>query len=265
VSKANKRERQRVNREARRQYQEALAKRRRLLKTLRNLAIAALPVVAVGAFLTLSKDDTASAASCTKVAAPAAKATTFPTAPAAALDATKTYSATFDTNCGSFTVTLDAPEAPRTVNSFVFLAKQGFYDGLSFHRVAKDFVVQGGDPKGDGTGGPGYTLPDEPPAKGYTKGSVAMANSGTGTSGSQFFIVTTAKGAKGLGGPPYAYSILGQVTSGMDTIDKMNAHGSTAADAGQQKPDQVLVMKKVTIDDGSAAAATTTTTSTTKP
>jgi cyclophilin family peptidyl-prolyl cis-trans isomerase len=81
---------------------------------------------------------------------------------------------------------------------------------LPFHRIVKNFVIQGGDPKGDGTGDPGYSLPDEPPPNGYQKYSVAMANSGTGTTGSQFFIVTTDAGAKNLGGPPYLYSDLGK-------------------------------------------------------
>src|SRR5262249_37275571 len=99
-------------------------------------------------------------------------------APAMTINTAKTYTAVMSTTCGDITIALDAKTAPKTVNSFVHLSKKGFYDGLTFHRVAKDFVVQGGDPKGDGTGGPGYTLPDEPPKTGYKAGSVAMANSG---------------------------------------------------------------------------------------
>ena len=152
------------------------------------------------------------------------------------IDPSKTYVATVDTDQGSFQITLDPKVAPKTVNSFVFLANKGFYDGLPFHRIAKDFVIQGGDPNGDGSGGPGYKLPDEPPPNGYQKYSVAMANSGPGTSGSQFFIVTTDAGAQKLGGPPYLYSDLGKVTSGTETIDKINELGSTAADPHSRSP-----------------------------
>src|SRR6185436_7651708 len=119
-------------------------------------------------------------------------------------------------------------------------AGQGFYDGLTFHRLVKDFVIQGGDPLGDGTGGPGYTLPDEPPSAGYQQGSVAMANSGPGTSGSQFFVVTTNEGAANLGGPPYLYSILGQVTEGFDTVLRIEK----LAKANQQ-PKATVVIDKV--------------------
>ena len=87
-------------------------------------------------------------------------------------------------------IRLDPRRAPRTVNNFVFLAREGFYDGLTFHRVVRGFVIQGGDPEGDGRGGPGYTFADELPDDGYPPGSVAMANAGPGTNGSQFFIVT---------------------------------------------------------------------------
>ena len=115
--------------------------------------------------------------------------------------------------------------------------------------IVKNFVIQGGDPKGDGTGGPGYTLPDEPPPNGYQKYSVAMANSGTATTGSQFFIVTTDAGAKNLGGPPYLYSDLGKVTSGTETIDKINKLGSTAADPSQQQPKKPVTIEKITITE----------------
>ncbi len=143
---------------------------------------------------------------------------TFTQPPPMTIDPAKTYTAKMSTTCGDITIALDAKNSPMTVNSFVFLAQQGFYDGLKFHRVAKDFVVQGGDPVGDGTGGPGYTIPDEPPADGYKAGSVAMANSGPGTTGSQFFLTWTDQGAAQLGGPPYLYSSLGTVTEGLDVV-----------------------------------------------
>ena len=167
-------------------------------------------------------------------------------APALTIDPAKTYVATMTTSCGPITIALDAKEAPKTVNSFVFLARHHFYDGLRFHRVVPNFVVQGGDPKGDGTGGPGYTLPDEPPAAGYKAGSVAMANAGSGTTGSQFFLVSTANGATGLGGPPYLYSILGQITNGLDVVTKMNTFAPASGDGPPTHP---LYIFKVSISE----------------
>jgi cyclophilin family peptidyl-prolyl cis-trans isomerase len=241
VSKAAKRERQRQNREARREYEEALEKRRRFWRSARLFGIILIPIVLLFAFLALRNngDDESSKNG----------ASTASGRPAQTIDPSKTYVATVDTSEGSFQMTLDPKVAPKTVNSFVYLANQGFYDGLSFHRIAKDFVIQGGDPKGDGTGGPGYTLPDEPPKNGYEKYSVAMANSGPGTSGSQFFIVTSDAGAKNLGGPPYLYSALGKVTSGTETIDKVNELGSTASDPAQQTPTKPVAITKVTITE----------------
>lgn len=262
MSKAAKRERQRLNREARREIQDQLSRRRRRNKSIRTFAILATPVIALGVILNLSNGDDAesspSATKCREAKAPKAKTTTFPEAPPLTIDASKVYTATVETNCGSFDIELAASQAPQTVNSFVFLAQQGFYDGLSFHRIAKGFVVQGGDPAGDGTGGPGYTLPDEPPTGGYLKGTVAMANSGPNTSGSQFFIATTDQGAQALGGPPYLYSILGQVTKGWETVRTLNSFGSTAQDPSQQRPSHLVVIDKITIAEVDAAATTTT-------
>jgi cyclophilin family peptidyl-prolyl cis-trans isomerase len=166
--------------------------------------------------------------------------------PAMQIDTSKTYVATMETTCGTIEITLDAKEAPQTVNSFVFLAKHQFYDGLTFHRVAKDFVVQGGDQKGDGTGGPGYNLPTEAPKNGYKAGSVAMANAGAGTTGSQFFLTWSDAGAKNLGGPPYLYSALGTVTKGLDVVEKM---GSLAPASGDGAPTHPLYIFKVTISE----------------
>lgn len=248
-----------------------MERRRRTFKTVRNFAILAVPVLIIGVILAASSGDEEkkapiSAVKCRKVdTAPAPKDTTFPAAPPLSIDVAKNYTATVETSCGSFEIELAARQAPQTVNSFVFLARQGFYDGLPFHRVAKGFVVQGGDPKGDGTGGPGYELPDEPPADGYQKGSVAMANSGTGTTGSQFFVVTSEQGAEGLGGPPYLYSILGQVTSGIDVVEKLDSFGSTSEDTSQQQPSRVLVIDKITITETDPNASTTAPASTATP
>jgi cyclophilin family peptidyl-prolyl cis-trans isomerase len=251
VSKAAKRERQRLNREARREYEAAIEKRRRFWRSARTFGLILIPIIAVFAILALrnSGNDNKSSASDTTSSTTLPEKQTYTTAPPVTIDPAKTYVATVDTNQGSFQITLDPQAAPQTVNSFVFLANQGFYDGLPFHRIKKDFVIQGGDPKGDGSGGPGYSLPDEPPPNGYTKYSVAMANSGSGTTGSQFFIVTTDTGAKNLGGPPYLYSDVGKVTSGTETIDKLNKLGSTASDPSQQKPKKPVTITKITITE----------------
>ncbi len=135
---------------------------------------------------------------------------------------------TFKTSEGSFEITLDAKRAPATANSVAYLTKRGFYDGLNFHRVVPDFVIQGGDPLGDtpnaGTGGPGYSVTEAPPADlKYTRGVVAMAKGGAdapGASGSQFFVVSAAD----VGLPP-EYALVGKVTKGLGTVDKITALG----------------------------------------
>ena len=133
-----------------------------------------------------------------------------------AADATVT--ATISTSCGDIVVDLDPAAAPQTVNSFVYLARQGFYDGTVFHRVVPGFVIQGGDPTGTGGGGPGYVVPDEFPAAGfaYDRGVVAMANSGPESTGSQFFIVTAATQL------PAQYTVLGTVASGIEVADRIS-------------------------------------------
>lgn len=147
--------------------------------------------------------------------------------PPMTIDPSKTYTATITTDIGPFTMTLDPKEAPKTVNNFVFLADQHFYDCDVFHRVIPSFVDQTGDPTGTGKGGPGYQFADELPKTAtpqYPLGSVAMANSGPNTNGSQFFIVA---GTQGETLAP-SYSLFGQVTSGMAVVDKINADGSTS-------------------------------------
>ncbi|WP_341277895.1 peptidylprolyl isomerase [Paenibacillus sp. FSL H8-0537] len=134
------------------------------------------------------------------------------------LDLNKSYTAVFTTNKGNFTVKLYANEAPITVNNFVFLARHGFYDGLTFHRIIESFMIQGGDPQGNGVGTPGYSIPDELDTEiKYEPGIVAMANAGKpNTGGSQFFICT-GSGSENLNQNPN-YSIFGKVISGMDTV-----------------------------------------------
>ena len=131
------------------------------------------------------------------------------------IDPSKHYTATIDTSLGTMKADLFASDAPITVNNFVFLARQGFYDGVTFHRVIPNFMAQTGDPTGTGTGGPGYRFNDEPVTRKYVRGTLAMANAGPNTNGSQFFIVH-----KDYPLPPN-YTIFGKVTDGLDTLDKI--------------------------------------------
>jgi peptidyl-prolyl cis-trans isomerase B (cyclophilin B) len=130
------------------------------------------------------------------------------------IDPARRYQATITTDRGDIVIDLDAGRAPLTVNNFVFLAREGFYDGLTFHRVVDDFVIQGGCPEGSGRGGPGYRFSDEPVVGDYVAGAVAMANSGPDTNGSQFFICTVDGRSK----LARSYNLFGQVVSGMDVV-----------------------------------------------
>ncbi len=151
------------------------------------------------------------------------------------------------TTCGSFTIALDARRAPRTVNSFAYLARRGFYDDTTFHRVVPGFVIQGGDPLGNGTGGPGYFV-DEPPPQSlsYTRGTVAMAKAQVeppGRSGSQFFVVLPADA-----GLPPDYALLGRVTRGWATVRRIAALGVPGSASG--RPSQPVVIRHVAIRRG---------------
>jgi peptidyl-prolyl cis-trans isomerase B (cyclophilin B) len=157
----------------------------------------------------------------TKPAAASVKKKSYPKPPPMTIDPNKTYTATLRTSCGTIVFHLDPKQSPKTVNSLVFLAGQKFYDGLVFHRLSKNFVIQGGDPTGTGSGGPGYSTVDTPPkdAK-YPVGTVAMAKAGNdpaGTAGSQFFIVTGSGGSSLT--PDYA--IVGKVTAGQLVAKKI--------------------------------------------
>lgn len=150
--------------------------------------------------------------------------------PAMAIDVNKRYVATIKTVKGDIVVELAAKDAPITVNNFVFLARQGFYDGSTFHRVIPGFVAQGGDPTGSGSGGPGYTIPDESRTTlQHDEGVIAMANTGRpNTSGCQFYITLAPQ--HGLDG---GYNVFGRVTSGMDVVKKLKPRDPSA---GQQPP-----------------------------
>lgn len=134
--------------------------------------------------------------------------------PEQVIDAGKRYVATIATDKGEIEMTLDPSRAPKSVNNFVFLAREGFYDGLTFHRVVDDFVIQAGCPEGTGRGGPGYRFEDEPVQGDYVAGAVAMANAGPNTNGSQFFICTVDDRHK----LAKSYNLFGQVTRGMDVV-----------------------------------------------
>ena len=161
------------------------------------------------------------------------------------LDPSKTYVAKVDTNCGEFEITLDAKRAPQTGGSFKFLADKGFYDGLAFHRIVPGFVIQGGDPKGNGSGGPGYSVVEPPPDDlSYVKGVVAMAKTeleDPGTSGSQFFVVTGAHAQL-----PPDYALLGKVTKGQDVVDTIGV----APVGPDEQPVEPIVIESIKVATG---------------
>jgi peptidyl-prolyl cis-trans isomerase B (cyclophilin B) len=183
------------------------------------------------------------AAGCAAVAKPAAKEDGGQTPPKAALASGKTYRLVVTTNCGTFTVTLDQNAAPKTAASLVALTRAGFFDETVFHRIVPGFVIQGGDPTQTGTGGPGYSTVDTPPADAhYTKGVVAMAKTGAeppGTSGSQFFVVTAADA-----GLPPEYAVVGKVTTGLDVVERIGELGDPS-----EQPTQPVVIQKVTVQE----------------
>jgi cyclophilin family peptidyl-prolyl cis-trans isomerase len=168
--------------------------------------------------------------------------TKFDGPPPMCIDPAKTYTAEMVTSMGSLTIALDPITAPNTVNNFVVLARYHYYDGIIFHRIIRNFMCQGGDPEGRGTGGPGYKFADELPKPGrYEIGSVAMANAGPNTNGSQFFIVS---GSDGVGLPP-KYSLFGKVVKGLDVLEAMQ---SVPTDRNDRPKDEVVI-QSVTITE----------------
>jgi cyclophilin family peptidyl-prolyl cis-trans isomerase len=182
---------------------------------------------------------------CKRVAAPKPKGSGHAKKPKGKLDASKTWELVVDTNCGSFTIALDLKTAPHASASLVSLAKSGFFDGTTFHRIVPGFVIQGGDPTGTGSGGPGYKTVDKPPkGASYVRGVVAMAKTGSeadGTAGSQFFVVTGQDA-----GLPAQYAVVGKVTSGLEVVDRIGQLGDQAT----EQPTQPVVMSKVTVKQG---------------
>jgi len=266
-----KRERQRQNRDAARQAQlEAARQAKRKQSTIRLVVVAGLAIVlaVLAAALFGGKDGkkkvdaanstttTAGVTTTTVDQAALAKVVcndkkppdnpsrpTFKEAPPMTIDAAKKYTAIIDTSCGKITVELDPKAAPKTVNNFVFLANQKFFDGLTWHRVVKDFVIQGGDPQGTGSGGPGYEFADELPqgANAYVPGVLAMANSGPNTNGSQFFIVTGNGGLRLQNN----YSLFGRVTDGLIVAQKLESFST-----GDGPPSKPLYINNVTVKEG---------------
>jgi cyclophilin family peptidyl-prolyl cis-trans isomerase len=254
----------------------AAARRKKSRQRVSAIAVSTVIVVAAGVFVymnlpstkaptasgsptpasSLSPSPSPGAVACGgKVPADAGKKkATYPTAPKKVIQPGKSYTATMVTSCGTIEIALDTKLAPNTVNSIVFLAEHHFYDGLTFHRIAKGFVIQGGDPIGDGSGGPGYSTLDKPPASAtYPIGTIAMAKTQTepaGTSGSQFFIVLSkdANAALAPAGQGPLYAIVGHVTKGLDVVNKIAelaiTGGSGATDGA---PVQKVYIVKVTI------------------
>jgi cyclophilin family peptidyl-prolyl cis-trans isomerase len=165
----------------------------------------------------------------------------FDAAPPMIIDTAKTYTATMVTSKGTLEIVLDALGSPVTVNSFVYLARWHYYDGVVFHRVIPGFVLQGGDPTGTGTGGPGYRFNDELPKPGrYELGSLAMANAGPHTNGSQFFVIS---GPDGMRLPPL-YALFGKVVKGLDVVETIDALGTKSG-----SPRERVVIESVTITE----------------
>ncbi len=167
-------------------------------------------------------------------------------APEMGIDTSKRYHATLHTTKGDIRIELLTADAPRTVNNFVFLAREGFYDNSPFHRVIKGFMIQGGDPTGTGTGGPGYRFADERPQRRYERGIVAMANAGPNTNGSQFFICH-GRNAESL---PPNYTIFGRVVEGLDAVDAIaNVPTSRGRSGENSTPTEDIRITSVDIEE----------------
>jgi cyclophilin family peptidyl-prolyl cis-trans isomerase len=255
----DRRQRQKEQRAAKRQAEKKAEQRKELGRRLTTALVFGLVVVGVillatftrgdsqltTAYETFRKQDTA----CGAQQPPEESVMTFE-APERQPDITAStrVTATIATSCGDIVIELDPGGFPETVNSFVFLAREGFYDGQVFHRIYPDFVAQGGDPSADGTGNPGYTVPDEPPPSdfSYEVGVVAMANRGARTTGSQFFIVIGEDGRFLTNN----FNVLGRVVSGQDALDRMAAIPTTTSPGSSEQslPRETVYIESVIID-----------------
>jgi cyclophilin family peptidyl-prolyl cis-trans isomerase len=193
---------------------------------------------------TTSAPGSASPAGCRAVPVPAPKGPQHLPPPNVKLDPSRTYTVTVVTNCGTFAFDLAVKQSPKTSASIDYLVGRGFYNGLTFHRVAAGFVIQGGDPLGNGSGGPGYSVVEAPPAgTQYVRGVVAMAKTETdppGASGSQFFVVT----GPNVGLPP-DYAVAGKVVSGIGVVERIGSLPTSPPGDGMPTPS--VVMSKVTV------------------
>jgi cyclophilin family peptidyl-prolyl cis-trans isomerase len=282
-----KRERKKMNRDMGRQAQEAAAKRHKTTKTTVRIVGAiviilalffgiafltnddstdnASPVtttvdayasatVATGDATTTVPSDTAAPADfvygsteCPPVEGAATQTQDFSDSFALCIDPTKTYTAVVKTNMGTYSAVLDAAKAPGTVNNFVSLARNKYFDGTTCHRAIPGFMIQCGDPTATGSGGPGYKFADELPASGeYKIGSLAMANSGANTNGSQFFVIS---GDQGVSLPPN-YTLFGQVTDGLDTtVVALDAAGNDDPSSNGVPPLTEITIESITITE----------------
>lgn len=257
MSKADRRARKRQNQQLAVQERERALQRAKRKKYTWYGVMAVVAIVAVVGAVALfggrdkKKVSTTSTTSDPCAVAPPAKrgnAKTYKSAPPMTIDKTKTYTATIETTCGTMVATLEPKAAPVATNNFVFLAKEGFYNGLKWHRVVQDFVIQGGDPKGDGSGGPGYTVKGEVPKAAYPLGALAAAKTGSdpnGTMGSQFFVVTGTQGEQ----LPAQYAYFGKVTSGFEVAKKLESFADPAAANTTGAPTRDLYIVKVTITE----------------
>lgn len=209
------------------------------------LYVGILFIIAVVILIVYSKDNSSTQLTPTNSSPSASIAgKQYSSPPPMGIDTEKKYTAEMVTNKGTITIDLFPKEAPITVNNFVFLAKEGFYDNTQYHRIVKGFMIQGGDPKGDGTGGPGYTFPDEKITRDYKRGIIAMANRGPNTNGSQFFIMHQDYDL------PKSYVIFGQASDGVEVVDTI-AQIPTEAGAGGEasKPTETITIEKITITE----------------
>jgi cyclophilin family peptidyl-prolyl cis-trans isomerase len=166
-----------------------------------------------------------------------AVAKSYPGQPPMSIDPKKKYTATIETSAGTMTAELFPEDAPKTVNNFVFLARDGFYNGVIFHRVIPGFMIQGGDPTGTGSGGPGYKFNDEPVKRRYSRGTLAMANAGPNTNGSQFFVMHADYGL------PPSYTIFGKLLTGESVVDSIVG----APTGAQDRPRDPVEIRSITI------------------
>ncbi len=279
MAKADKRARKRANQQKGRQQQMAVQKRASRNRQIRFVAIGIVAVLVVVGIVALTGSGSSKKKPKVAVSNPTTTAlsttTTTPlkagcvdtvpkvhgngkqykSPPPMTIDPTKTYTATFDTTCGKFTATLDAKNSPKGVNNFVFLARAGFYNGLTWHRVVNNFVIQGGDPTGTGSGGPGYSVGTEWPANGYKTGDLAWAKTtdeAPGTAGSQFFVTTgdptplnSTKKTSG-GKTTYDYGYFGHVTSGLANAQKLQSYYPAGGDGAPTHP---LYIFSITISE----------------